>query len=163
MGYGPRPTGVTILAVLTALLAILFLITLLGSLALLAFSGNSQIIQSLRNAGAPQWIIDNIQTIGAVLTVVSLIFFVLAVLLAYGFTKGSRWAWGLGIVVMVLNIISTVVQFIALPGTSDVFGAAISIVIPLLIIFYLTTPRVKAFFYGPAPGQPMPPPYGGQV
>ena len=67
MGYGPRPTGVTILAVLAALLAVVFLIALFGSVLLLVLSNNTDLLNQLTSRGAPQWIVDNFRTIFAVL------------------------------------------------------------------------------------------------
>ena len=164
MGYGPRPTGVTILAVLAALLAVVFLIALFGSVLLLVLSNNTDLLNQLTTRGAPQWIIDNFRTIFAVLAIVFLVFMLDAAFLAWGFLKGSRWAWALGVTFMIVDLIATVVQAVALPGTDTVVGLAIRLVIPLLILYYLTLGRVKSFFFGPSQTPQMtPPPPGGQV
>jgi len=164
MGYGPRPTGVTILAVLAALLAVVFLIALFGSVLLLVLSNNTDLLNQLTSRGAPQWIVDNFRTIFAVLAIVFLVFMLVAAFLAWGFLKGSRWAWALGVTFMIVDLIATVVQAVALPGTDTVVGLAIRLVIPLLILYYLTLGRVKSFFFGPSQTPQMaPPPPGGQV
>jgi len=53
---------------------------------------------------------------------------------AYGFWGGASWAWWLGMIVAVLNILSIV--------TFNVVG----LIIGVLILYYLTRPHVKAWF-----------------
>lgn len=60
----------------------------------------------------------------------------------FGFLTGAGWAWNLGIAVSVLSIIRNAVEaaegglVYALPG----------LVVPILILYYLTRPIVKAYF-----------------
>jgi len=169
MGFGSRPTGVTILAVLSGLMALLFLLAFLGSILVFVLSNNASFIQSLRDSNAPQWIIDNFRAVFAAIAVISLVFLIIYSLLTYGFLKGSRWAWGLGIGFAIIDIVWTFARFVVLPGTSGIVDTAISIVIPLIILVYLMQRNVKTFFFGPGPAipttTPMPPPVppGGQV
>ena len=53
---------------------------------------------------------------------------------AYGFWSGASWAWWLGMIVAVLNILSII--------TFNVVGLFIG----LAILYYLTRPHVKAWF-----------------
>lgn len=148
MGYGPRPAGVTILAILSGLVAVISFLASLGAALVLTFANNSEFVQALRDSGAPQWIIDNFRAIFIVLLFVFLIFMAVYLLLAYGFMIGARWAWTLGICFAAINIVWTVVQFIALQGTSGVLDTVISVLIPAIILIYLTQTNVKSFFLG---------------
>ena len=161
MGFGTRPTGVTILAVLSGLVALIYLLAMFGVVFILALTNNSQFMQALRDSGAPQWIIDNFRSIFLILLIVSLIFMVVYGLLAYGFWTGTRWAWTLGFVFAALNIVWTVVQFVVLQGTSGILDTIIGVAIPVIILFYLAQSNVKAFFFGG--GQTYPPPPGSQL
>ncbi len=114
----PRPTGVTVLAVLEILGGIVGL----GAGALLIIGAH------------------------AALGALALIFGILGFVLAIGFLGGKGWAWTLGIVVGVLNIVVSIVET-AIGFSSTIIG----IIFPIIIIYYLMRPHVKAFFgKGPA-------------
>jgi hypothetical protein len=53
----------------------------------------------------------------------------------YGYWTGASWAWWLGIIVSVLDILSIV--------TFDVIG----LIIGLIMLYYLTRPHVKTWFH----------------
>jgi hypothetical protein len=161
MGFGPRPAGVTILAILSGLAALIFLLASFGAVLIISFANNSTFIQALNDSGAPQWIIDNFRIIFLILLLVSLIFMAVYALLAYGFMSGTKWAWTLGICFAAINIVWTVVQFIVLQGTSGVLDMVISIAIPVIILIYLAQSNVKTFFLGG--GQMVQPPPGSQL
>jgi hypothetical protein len=125
-----RPTGVTVLAILE----------ILGGLAGLGF-GAAVLIG---NASALRYVLGALATI----------FSILALVLGIGFLGGKGWAWTLGIVVGVLNIITSLAQA-AIGDYSEVIG----IIFPIIIIYYLMRPHVKAFFgKGPAVAGGMQPP-----
>jgi len=159
LGYGPRPFGVTILAILSALVALLFVLATAAALLGFALTTDPSFIQALKDAGAPQWVIDNISLILGVTALASLIFMIVYFLLAFGFWGGRRWAWGLGAVFAVLSIAYSIANFVLFPGVTSVLGLALDILIPLIILIYLMMPGVKMYFKGPAPGmqQPQPP------
>ena len=161
MGFGPRPVGVTILAVLSGLVALIYLLAILGIVFILTLANNAQFMQALIDSGAPQWVIDNFRSIFLILLIVSLIFMVVYGLLAFGFWTGSRWAWTLGFVFAAINIVWTVAQFIALPGTSGILDVIIGVAVAAIILFYLAQPNVKAFFFGSR--QTFQPPPGSQL
>ncbi len=124
-----RPTGVTVLAILE----------ILGGLAGLGF-------------GAA--LIGNVSTLRSALGALALIFGILALVLGIGFLGGKGWAWTLGIVVGVLNIITSLVQ-----TAIGFYNSIIGIIFPIIIIYYLMRPHVKAFFgKGPAMAAGMQPP-----
>src|SRR6266849_2170404 len=101
----PRPTGVTILAVLS----------ILGGLGGLAFGGlllaAAAIVSTLNlTATYPQLATYNLTTgtIAAILGIFGAILLTLGLLnlvLGIGFLGGKGWAWTLGIIVAVLNIV----------------------------------------------------------
>jgi hypothetical protein len=161
MGFGLRPTGVTILAILSGLVALIYLLASFGAVLVLSFANNSTFLQALNDSGAPRWIIDNFRTVFLILLLVSLIFMAVYALLAYGFMTGTKWSWTLGICFAAINIVWAVIQFIVLQGTSGVLDTVISIIIPAIILFYLAQSNVKSFFLGG--GLMVQPPPGSQL
>jgi len=71
--------------------------------------------------------------VGGIMTVIGLVSFAVA----YGYLNGLGWAWGLGLVVAVIGIVL---------GLPSLPGSIISILLEVLIIYYLTRPHVKRFF-----------------
>ncbi len=130
MGYGPRPTGVTILAILSALAALVFL-----AATAVVFLG----VAITTNAGL------------MVVAIVSLIFMIVYFLLAFGFWGGRKWAWGLGIVFAIISIVWSIASYVLYPDVSSIGGLIIDILIPLIILIYLNVAGVKKFFKGSAP------------
>src|SRR5208283_110240 len=108
-----RPTGVTILAILTLLGGIFLLIFAAIVLAVGAFVGFL--------SGA---VLDGV---GAALIIFALISFAVT----YGMWTGTKWAWWLGIIVAVLDLIS-IISF-------NVIG----LIIGLVMLYFLTRPHVK--------------------
>jgi hypothetical protein len=124
-----RPTGVTIIAVLSAIGGVF---GLLASVALLGFGGAI--------AGATG-------LTGGVLVVAGLIvlvYSVLSLVLAYGFWTLQPWAWPLGVGVEILGIVQAILQF--MNDTRQVISLVISLAIAGVIIWYLFQPHVKAAF-----------------
>jgi drug/metabolite transporter (DMT)-like permease len=131
-----RPLGVTILAILAILAGIGGLIGGGGSMAL------PSIISATGKSMSLPFPMVYFYAIGAVLLILGLISF----FVAYGFWTGKRWAWMIGIILAILNIIFGAVN-IAIGS----YSAIVSIIFYLIIIFYLTRPHIKAWFgRGPA-------------
>jgi hypothetical protein len=127
-----RPTGVTIIAVLSAIGGVF---GLLASLALLGFGGAI--------AGATG-------LSGGMLLVAGLIvlaYSILSLVLAYGFWTLQSWAWPLGVGVEVLGIVQAVLQF--MNDTRQIVSLVISLAIAGVILWYLFQPHVKAAFGRP--------------
>jgi hypothetical protein len=98
--------------------------------------------------------IGNVSTLLYALGALALIFGILGFVLGIGFLGGKGWAWTLGIVVGILNIIVSIAQT-AIGFSSSIIG----IIFPIIIIYYLMRPHVKAFFgKGPAMAGGMQPP-----
>ena len=118
-----RPTGITILAVLAALGAI-------GGL----FAGFA------------------VFTVGSVLFGLSGAIFGLAwlalaglgVALAYGFWTMQPWAWPLGVVLEVANIIWALI--IGTIGGAGIGSAIVPVIVGGAILYYLNQPGIKALF-----------------
>jgi Predicted membrane protein (DUF2127) len=153
-----RPTGVTIIAILTIIggaFSLIFgtgLITLGAVLPTLPPSvfNQSQIQGNLTGGQAPpippgtppmavQSFLGGLGiAFGAVLVAIGIVSFIVA----YGLLKGRGWAWT---VTIILSIISIVWNAITI-ATAANFGGIISIIIDAIIIYYLYRPHVKAYF-----------------
>jgi hypothetical protein len=109
-----RPTGVTILAVLAFLGGVLLLVfgLVTGSMISSAFAG-----------------------FGSGVAILFVIFALIQFGVGYGFWVGTTWAWWLGIIGAILNIISII--------SLNVFG----LVIGIIMLYYLTRPHVKIWFH----------------
>jgi hypothetical protein len=148
-----RPTGVTIIAILSIIGGV---IMLFGGIALLAAgiilpsippsafqNGNLTIDGNLTGSGMP---LSGIPpsffggvaiAIGGVLIAIGIVSFIVA----YGLLKGMGWAWT---VTIILSIISIVLNAISI-ATGNI-GGIVSIIISGIILYYLYRPHVKAYF-----------------
>jgi zinc-ribbon domain len=128
-----RPTGVTILGILSILAGLGGIVVGAGVLAL------SGLASSAYPGGA---------AVAAVIGAILLIIGILELVYGIGFFGGKGWAWTLAMIGSVLQVIFGIVS-IAFGSVGSVFGLIISI----LILYYLTRPHVKAFFgKGPSMG-----------
>jgi hypothetical protein len=138
--------GVTILAILDILYGILLLIGSLAFVAVAFLFGSQEFIDMLGQNNVPQWLIDAGSVFFGVLGVVLLVMAIIAFLLAWGFLKGKRWAWWLGVIFAVLNILGSIVSAVGTGTLSGVATLGISILIPVIILIYLLLPTTKAWF-----------------
>jgi hypothetical protein len=127
-----RPTGVTILAILAFIGGIL---SILGGLALVGLGG------VFAAAGGGLAILFGIY---------ALVWGALALWIGWGFWQLRPSAWRWGIILMVIGVVIAIVQILL--GYSDLVGGIISIAIDLAVIYYLTTPGVRAAFGQPSGG-----------
>ena len=145
-----RPVGISIIAVLAALVGIGFF--LLAVLFAALSTAGSFLQDMIETYGAT--VLPNI---GSLLTAIALgIAGVLAILgivylvTAYGLWTGKGWARMLAIVLLILDIIGGI---LTLPA------GIIGLIIAGVLLWYFFTPSVKAFFgAGSAPQAPPPPP-----
>ena len=112
-----RPMGVTILAVLAAILGVLGLLGSLGNFGL----------------GYP------------IYGLISLILSLALLAFAYGAWSLQPWAWTLGVGIAALYLLQEVLYLFLIPGYT-IFYVIIGAIIPLVILYYLFTPPVKAAF-----------------
>ena len=151
----PRPTGVTVLAVLD----------ILGGIVGLGFGALLLLVAALSSSSlATQYpalsTISGISTYLYALGALSLILGILAIVIAIGFLGGRGWAWTLGIVTGIISIVISIAEAV-LGFSSNIVG----IIFQIIIIYYLTRPHVKAYFgKGTAMPAPMqPPPMGSST
>jgi len=123
-----RPTGVTILAILAFVGGIL---SILGALALLGLGG------FLAGAG--------FGGLAVFFGIYALVWGALALWIGWGFWQLRPSAWRWGIILMVIGAVITIIQ-IPLGYSGGIASAAISVAIDLAVIYYLTTPAVRAAF-----------------
>jgi hypothetical protein len=140
-----RPLGVTILAILEILSGLISLIAALGMFALAALSSSQELIDAI-GPDAPQWFVDSGATVFAIIGVVFLIIALVAFLLAWGFLKGKKWAWIVGIIFAVLSVLSSLGQALLTGTLASIATLGISILIPVIILVYLLLPNTKAWF-----------------
>jgi hypothetical protein len=142
-----RPTGVTILAVLSILGALAFLglgAILIGVGLVIGTYAGTQLTNSLTSSGYSSLASLGAGTIAVILTAIGAILLILGILylaVAVGFFGGKGWAWTLGMIGYIIGIVLNIIQ-IGLGSISSVFG----LIIGLIIVYYLTRPHVKAFF-----------------
>jgi hypothetical protein len=124
-----RPTGITVMAVLSAIggvFGLLAAVALLGVGAAVGATGNG------------------LGGLAAIAGIIVLAYSVLSLVLAYGFWTLKPWAWPLGIGVQALGIIQAVLQF--MDNSTNVVSLVISLAIAGVILWYLYQPHVKAAF-----------------
>jgi len=122
-----RPTGVAILAILEALGGLLSLAGGVLGLIGAAFLG------SFIPSDVPGFLSGIVGIISGVLIILAIVNFVIA----YGFWTGQGWSWTIGMVVAVISIITSLAS---LPSSIT------TLIINVIIIYYLTRPYVKKFF-----------------
>ena len=125
-----RPTGITILAVLSAIGGVL---SILGGLALVGLGGFAA-------ASTGQAALFGLGTIFGVLLLAS---GVAGLAFAYGAWTLQPWAWVLGVA---LQIISLVLAGFAIIGGQDIASQIIGIAIAAIILYYLFQPSIRSLF-----------------
>jgi uncharacterized membrane protein (DUF2068 family) len=156
-----RPVGITVLTILQVISGIaevgLGIILVLGYVVLTALAGGSLFATALLLLG-----------------IVAFGLGVLSFVLAYGLWAGKGWGWVLSIVVAIIGLIFGVLSLVSslvFGGlTLENFAGLVPIILYLLVLVYLSTRNVRAFFgragatafsrQMPAPGGP---PYMSQT
>jgi hypothetical protein len=124
-----RPIGVTIIGIIE------ILIGALGFLVSVAIIGVSALFSTLPAVGT------RIGTVGVVIGGVVLFFSLIWLATGVGFLHGKGWAWTLGMIFTVLSILGA--AYVAFTG---LYQAGYALGFWVLMVFYLTRSRVKAFF-----------------
>jgi hypothetical protein len=126
-----RPIGVTILALLAAILGVLGII---GGLTIAGLGSLSGGLMGSADLGALAFVFGGAELIvGAV-----------ALAFAIGAWSGRPWAWALGVIAALANVVLPIIWLLV--GASSILNVAISVVIAGLILYYLNQPAVKRFF-----------------
>ncbi len=145
-----RPTGVTILTILEGITSVFMLVAGVGLLALSTFlaSGGWDVVSDAEFAEALEKIswastftdIQIIALTAAFLTAIGIVLLILAVLgfiMTWGLWTAKPWA---RTITMILSVISIITGIFSLPGSLG------SIVISLIIIYYLRLPEIEDYF-----------------
>jgi uncharacterized membrane protein (DUF2068 family) len=140
-----RPTGVTIIGILTIISGIL----MIGSgLTLAAVAAVIPVISSMgdqTNAFQSQ-IPSSIpaEFIGVALLAIGIIFTIIGIIslvVAYGLFKAKKWAWTISVGLSIISIAMGVISI----ATGNI-GSIVSIAISGVILYYLYKPHVKEYF-----------------
>jgi hypothetical protein len=154
-----RPTGVTIIAILTIISGILLLLSGIALVALGAlFSSNS--------TSTSQDVAKFFGTISAVVGGVLLAIGIGYIVMFYGLLKGKGWAWTTTVILLIIGIAiqilsTSVITAASVENTKDVISGIVgSITFPLIglainivILYYLYRRHVRAYF-GKTKSQP---------
>ena len=128
-----RPVGVVIIGILVLIAAVL---EILASLAILGVAG----LAAAGKAGAA--LTGSVVILG----VVTLAIGIFSLIFAISFLRLRRWAWWAVMIVELFQIASVVVQFVVNGYVRTALGA---LIVPVLIVLYLNTRKVRAAFFGP--------------
>ncbi|HEU5439385.1 MAG TPA: hypothetical protein VFU88_08855 [Ktedonobacterales bacterium] len=130
-----RPTGVTILAILAILYGIFSLL-----LALLGLLGSALLASGVGTVRYSAGTLAYATISDAVLGILFLAF-------GIGAFSLKRWAWTAGVVVLALDVVRQIVG-VVIHGfsASNIVGFIITIVIALVLLWYLFRPNVRAAF-----------------
>jgi hypothetical protein len=142
-----RPLGVTILAVLEIIVGVFMIVAALGVLVLAGYLSTVSIPSEIQQ-NIPQWFIDIAPTALAIGGIALLIVGVISFLIAWGFLKGRNWARIVAIVLLFISVLTSIFNAIvaAVFTTGALFSLIVAIIIPVLLIWYLYTPKVKMWF-----------------
>jgi len=84
---------------------------------------------------------SEIGALGAAIGGITLIMGLIQLVIAWGLWTGKGWAWLLGLIFGVLGILMALASMVG--GN---FSSLVSLAINAIIVYYLYTPPVKAFF-----------------
>jgi hypothetical protein len=140
-----RPTGVTIIGILTIIGGVLMLVSgiALAALAsvfpLVASTGDqASMLQSQIPSTIPvEYLGIASLSVGTILIIIG----VVSLIVAYGLFKAKKWAWTANVA---LSIISIAVGIASIAAGS--IGSIVGIVISGAILYYLYRPHVKEYF-----------------
>ena len=140
----PRPTGVSILAILNLLGGIL---AVLGGILLIGVGGSGM----MSSLGFTGFISGIVAAVGGIVIVIGLF----ALVVGWGMWTGKTWAWILAVILYALGALSSLIS-LAAGAISSIVGLLIS----AFLLWYLWRPHVKAFFGQgtQAPQSPIPQP-----
>ncbi|MDQ3839716.1 MAG: hypothetical protein M3297_10650 [Thermoproteota archaeon] len=163
-----RPTGVTIIAILTIIIGIIAIFGGISIVVIGAFLSAAPISLTESNNTT---ITDNVspqvvQFFGIIAAVVGSILLAIGIgyiVMSYGLLRAKGWAWTITIILVIIGIGIQVLSAVTGPvfnasfvRTSDVdatnslisgiVGSVIGIAISILILYYLYRPNVKSYF-----------------
>lgn len=129
-----RPTGVTVIAVLSLISGVL---GLCGATPLLGISVLGALI--------PSGVTQVLGAIGIVVSALLLIGPILQLIFAYGAWNLLSWAWWLGIIATGISVVGVVIAILG-SGGAAIYTAVTHALLPIIIFVYLLTPDVRKAF-----------------
>lgn len=123
-----RPTGVTVLAVLTAIGAVFALI---GALGAMAVGGAAAAV------GGGIWAL-----FGAIFGVIMLAYAAFAAATAWGLWTRKKWAWFATVAIAAFQILMALNSLVSM----EVGSALLSLAVGGIVVWYLFSPAVQAWF-----------------
>lgn len=149
-----RPTGVTLIAILTIIGGTLLLFEGIGLVALAPFIGQINVNNGINTSNSSFSLNINgtivtvpnnalfvlggfIGILGGMLIVLGLSSFVVA----WGLLKGKAWAWIVTIIITIISVVLNVISIVA--GSIE---SIVGLIINGIIIYYLYRPSVKSYF-----------------
>lgn len=144
-----RPTGVVLVSILLSLIAIQGIVLLTVVLAgvrvpaeILTILGQATVFRSIENFG-PEWAVG--------IGVVSVAIFLP---LAVGFWLRQRWAWVGTMIAASINLTANVVARLLGDITGSWSWSEISLMLTVVVVFYLNLHDVQLIFRAPDPDRP---------
>ena len=131
-----RPTGVTILAVLAVIYGVFSLL-----LALLGLLG-SALLASGVGAAAIRYSAGTLVYATISDTVIGVLFLAFGI----GAFRLRGWAWTVGVAALVLEVVRQVAGFVIQGFSATKIVGGITVVIALVVLWYLVRPNVRAAF-----------------
>ena len=140
-----RPTGVTIIGILTIIGGVLMLVSgiALAALAsvfpLVASTGDqASMLQSQIPSTIPvEYLGIASLSVGTILIIIGIV----SLIVAYGLFKAKKWAWTANVALSIISIAMGIVSI----ATGSI-GSIVGIVISGAILYYLYRPHVKEYF-----------------
>jgi uncharacterized membrane protein (DUF2068 family) len=150
-----RPTGVTLIAILTIIDGILLLFEGIGLVALAPFIGQINVNNGINTSNSTSL---SLNINGTIVTVPNNALFVLggfigilggmlivlglsSFVVAWGLLKGKAWAWIVTIIITIISVVLNVISIVA--GSIE---SIVGLIINGIIIYYLYRPSVKSYF-----------------
>ena len=137
-----RPTGITILGVLSEVFGVLFIFSgiasALAGIAIPLFLREEAILANEMVTGMP------IELTGMMASMIGFAFAgigVFSLIVGIGLMKGKRWAWNLEVISMFISLGIGIFYLI-----DDIASGILSLIISAIILYYLYRPNVKSYF-----------------
>ena len=143
-----RPLGVTILAALEIIWGILLVIAALGMFAAAGMIAYDGVPPELMDMVSPD-VLHALPMTWVVMGIMFMVFAIIYFALAWGFLKGRNWSRAIVMILLILSIISSILGAIMYGSmnTDTLVSLGISIIIPIIILWYLALNHVANWFH----------------
>jgi hypothetical protein len=139
-----RPIGVTLVGILYLLMS---LIAFVGAMGFFLWAGLSHNELTSELPNAPIWLVGGGSIVLAFLGLLIFLVAVVNLTIALGCFRGWGWIWTWALVFAILNILVAMFNAFGTGFTLDALWIGlIGSLLPILVLFYLNTRKVKVFF-----------------